>query len=127
MLAAMFAEASPATESAEALFKSCQGKQTIAAQRECYPAVVKQSEAELVVVERNVRNAMVELENESAGSRPMRPVRAFDKAERAYRAFRAAESDRVSASYGSGNGGGLASYQLMIEMNLARIKQLKGQ
>lgn len=48
-------------------------------------------------------------------------------AERAYRSFRTAESDRVLASYGSGNGGGLAFYKTTIEMNLARIKQLKDQ
>lgn len=29
------------------------------------------------------------------------------------------------ASYGSGNGGDLAAYQVVIEMNLARINLLK--
>ncbi|VWD63928.1 hypothetical protein BLA50215_07775 [Burkholderia lata] len=70
---------------------------------------------------------MVALESESEGSRSLHPVVAFEKAERAYRAFRIAESNRVLTSYGSGNGGGLAASKATIEMNLRRIKQLKGQ
>lgn len=118
---------SMAAESAEALYKQCEAKQTTAEQRECYPAVVQQSEMELIAVEKKVRAAMVDLEKISEGSRSLHPVKAFDKAESTYREFRAAESDRVLASYGSGNGGGLASQQAIIEMNLARIKQLKDQ
>ncbi|CFQ27547.1 lysozyme inhibitor LprI family protein [Yersinia bercovieri] len=116
-----------ATESAETLYKQCQAKQTTVEQRECYPLVAKESEVELVAAEKKVRTAMVELEKVSEGSRSMHPVKAFDNAERAYRAFRTAESHRVLASYGSGNGGGLASYQTIIEMNMMRIHQLNDQ
>lgn len=119
-------QTSMAAESAEALYKQCEAKHTTAEQRKCYPVVAKQSEVELVAAEKKARAAMINLENESEGSRSMHPVKAFDKAARAYRAFRDAESNLVLASYGSGNGGGLASYQATIEMNLARIKKLKG-
>lgn len=47
-----------------------------------------------------------------------------DKAARTFRAFRAAESARVLASYGSGNGGGLAAWETEIQMNLDRTKKL---
>ncbi|MBS0454242.1 MAG: DUF1311 domain-containing protein [Proteobacteria bacterium] len=127
VFAAMGTRTSMAAESTEALYKQCETKQSTAEQRECYPVVAKQSEVELVAAEKKQRAAMVDLENESEGSLSMHPVKAFDKAERTYRAFRTAESNRVLASYGSGNGGGLASYRVTIEMNLARIKQLKGQ
>lgn len=124
---AICTQTSIAAESVEALYKQCQAKQTTAEQRECYPVVAKQSEIELVATEKKVRAALVELENESEGSRSMHPVKAFDNAERAYRAFRTAEGHRVLASYGSGNGGGLASYQATIEMNMMRIHQLNDQ
>lgn len=124
---AVCTQSSLAAESAEALYKQCEARQTTAEQRECYPVAARQSEVELVAAEKKVRTAMVDLENESEGSRSLHPVMAFDKAERAYRAFRTAESNRVLASYGSGNGGGLASYQATIEMNLARIRQLNVQ
>ncbi|KUY84087.1 lysozyme inhibitor LprI family protein [Burkholderia sp. RF4-BP95] len=127
VFAAMCTQPSMAAESAEALYKQCEAKQTTAEQRECYPVAAKQSEIELVAAEKKARAEMVDLENESEGSRSLHPVMAFDKAERAYRAFRTAESNRVLASYGSGNGGGLASHQATIEMNLARIKLLNGQ
>lgn len=127
VFAAMCTQTSMAAESAKALYKQCEAKQTTAEQRECYPVVAKQSEVELVAAEKKARATMVDLENESEGSRSMHPVKAFDKAARTYRAFRTAESNYVLASAGSGNGGGLASYQVTIEMNLARIKQLKGQ
>ena len=123
----IFTQTSMAAESTEELYKQCEAKQTIAEQRACYPMVAKQSEAELIVAEKQARATMVDLERKSEGSRLMQPVKAFDKAERIYRAFRSAESHRVLASYGSGNGGGLASYQTTIEMNIARIKQLKTQ
>jgi uncharacterized protein YecT (DUF1311 family) len=116
-----------AAESAEALYAQCKAKQSMVQQRECYPAVEKQSENELVAAEKKARADMVELERVSEGSRALHPVMAFDKAERAYRAFRAAERNRVLASYGSGNGGDLAANQATIEMNLVRIKQLTGQ
>lgn len=116
-----------AAESAETLYKQCEAKQTTTEQRECYPVVEKQSEVELVAAEKKARADMVELENESEGSRSLHPVMAFDKAQRAYRAFRTAESNRVLTSYGSGNGGDLAANQATIAMNLARIKQLTGQ
>lgn len=114
-----------AANSAEELYDKCEARQTTAEQRDCYPAVVKQSEVELAAVEKKVRRALAELENTSEGSRSMHPVKNFDKAKRAYRVFRDAESNRVLSSYGSGNGGGLAAYKVTIEMNLARIKQLK--
>ncbi|MCD4547715.1 hypothetical protein LRP79_26715 [Burkholderia pseudomallei] len=60
---------SMAAESAEELYKQCEAKQTTAEQRECYPVVAKQSEIQLVAAERKARTAMVELENESEGSR----------------------------------------------------------
>ncbi|TPW38385.1 DUF1311 domain-containing protein [Serratia sp. SRS-8-S-2018] len=113
-----------AAKSAEILYRQCQVRTSSVEQRECYPAVEKQSEAELVVAEKRIRAAMVELENISEGSRSMHPVQAFDHAEQAYRAFRAAESQRVLASYGSGNGSDLAASQTYIEMNPARIKLL---
>jgi uncharacterized protein YecT (DUF1311 family) len=124
---AMCSQTSIAAESAEALYKQCEAKQTTAEQRKCYPVVKKQSEIELVAAEKKVRADMVELEGESESSRSLHPVMAFDKAERAYRAFRTAESHRVLTSYGSGNGGDLAANQAAIEMNLTRIRQLKGQ
>ena len=124
VLAVMYALPAVAAESAEVLYKQCEAKESTAEQRECYPAVVKQSEAELVAVEKKTRADLVELENMSEGSKSLQPVKAFDNAERAYREFRTAESHRVLTSYGSGNGGGLAAYQTIIEMNLSRIKQL---
>ncbi|MDR2249573.1 lysozyme inhibitor LprI family protein [Acinetobacter sp.] len=116
-----------AAESAETLYRKCQARTSTVEQRKCYPAVEKQSEVELVAAEKKVRATMVELEKMSEGSRSMHPVKAFDQAARAYRDFRTAESGRVLASYGSGNGGGLAASQTNIEMNLARIKLLKTQ
>lgn len=127
VFAAMCAQAALAATTAETLYKQCAAKETNAEKRECYPAAVKQSELELVAAEKKARAAMVDLERESEGSRSLQPVMAFDNAERAYRAFRAAESSRVMASYGSGNGGGLASYKATIEMNFTRIKQLQGE
>lgn len=121
VLAVMYALPAAATET---LYKQCEEKQTTAEQRECYPAVVKQSEAELVAVEKKTRADLVELEKISEGSKSLHPVKAFDNAERAYRQFRTAESNRVLTSFGSGNGGDIASYQTIIEMNLLRIKQL---
>lgn len=116
-----------AAEPTTALYHACEAKQTTAEQRICYPLVFAQSEAELVETEKNTRANLLALAKESQGSRLMYPVKAFDKAERTYRAFRSAESNRILTSYGSGNGGDLAAYQTMIEMNLARIKQLKGE
>ncbi|MDE4920623.1 uncharacterized protein YecT (DUF1311 family) [Cupriavidus metallidurans] len=127
VFAAMCSQTALAGTTAETLYKQCAAKETNAEQRECYPAAVRQSEVELVAAEKKARAAMVDLERESEGSRSLQPVMAFDKAERAYRAFRTAESNRVVASYGSGNGGGLASYKATIEMNLTRIKQLQGE
>ncbi|AYN29067.1 MULTISPECIES: lysozyme inhibitor LprI family protein [Buttiauxella] len=124
VLVAMTSLPAVAAESAQALYKQCEAKESTAEQRECYPAVVKQSEAELVAIEKKTRADLVELENMSEGSKSLQPVKAFDNAERAYREFRTAESHRVLTSYGSGNGGGLAAYQTIIEMNLSRIKQL---
>lgn len=126
MFAAMSVQTSIAAESVEAFYKRCKARQTTVEQRECYPAVAKQSEAELVAAEKKVRAAMVGLESESEGSRSAHPVKAFDNAVRTYRAFRTAESNRVSASYGSGNGGDLASYETIIKMNIMRIRQLNG-
>jgi uncharacterized protein YecT (DUF1311 family) len=127
VLIAICTQTAVAAESAEALYAQCKAKQSMVQQRECYPAVEKQSENELVAAEKKARADMVELERVSEGSRALHPVMAFDKAERAYRAFRAAERNRVLASYGSGNGGDLAANQATIEMNLVRIKQLTGQ
>ncbi|AJC22325.1 lysozyme inhibitor LprI family protein [Pandoraea pulmonicola] len=127
VLVAICTQTTVAAESAEALYAQCKAKQSMVQQRECYPAVEKQSENELVAAEKKARADMVELERVSEGSRALHPVMAFDKAEHAYRAFRAAERNRVLASYGSGNGGDLAANQATIEMNLIRIKQLTGQ
>ncbi len=127
VFAAMCDQASLAAESATTLYEQCATKQTTVEQRKCYPVAVKQSEVELIAAEKKVRTAMVALEKESEGSRSLHPVMAFDKAERVYRAFRTAETNRVLASYGSGNGGDIAANQATIEMNLVRIKQLKGQ
>jgi uncharacterized protein YecT (DUF1311 family) len=120
----MMLQSTRAAESAIVLYQQCRAKSTTAEQRECYPAVVRQSEIELAAAEKKVRAEMVELEAISPGSRKARPVLAFDKAEHTYRAFRDAESDRVSSSYGSGNGGGLAAFEAAIEMNTARTRLL---
>ncbi len=114
-------------EPAATLYKQCRDKPSAYEQRDCYPAVVRQSEFELAAAEKKVRAGMVELEKISQGSRAMRPVHAFDQAERAFRAFRNAESNRVLASYGSGNGGGLAAFEAIIEMNIARVNLLTGE
>ncbi|WP_432324120.1 lysozyme inhibitor LprI family protein [Yersinia enterocolitica] len=127
ILVGALTQTSMAAESAEILYRQCQARTSSVEQRECYPAVEKQSETELVAAEKKARASMVDLENISEGSRSVHPVQAFDHAELAYRAFRAAESHRVLASYGSGNGGDLAAYQTGIEMNLARIKLLRSQ
>ncbi|WP_332397992.1 lysozyme inhibitor LprI family protein, partial [Burkholderia ubonensis] len=127
LFSALVTQTALAADSADALFKQCESKSTTANQRDCYPAVVKQSEIELVAAEKKARAEMVELERISEGSRSMHPVQAFDKAARAYRAFRDAESNRVTTSYGSGNGGGHAAYQTIVEMNLTRAKRLKSQ
>ncbi|WP_296226622.1 lysozyme inhibitor LprI family protein [Ralstonia sp. UBA689] len=127
VLMAPTAQTAFAETSAEALYQQCDAKTTTAEQRDCYPAAVKQSEIELTHAEAKARAELVELEKLSEGSRSMHPVQAFDKAARAYRAFRDAESKRVMTSYGSGNGGGLAAYQTVIGMNLARAKQLSGE
>lgn len=111
-------------ETADALFRQCRDKPSTAEQRSCYPAIVKQSEIELVATERKARFKMVELETISEGSRAIHPARAFDRAARAFRAFRDAESMRVLASYGSGNGGDLAASAVVIEMNINRAKLL---
>ena len=67
---------------------------------------------------------MMALEDASEGSRHVRPVNAFDKAAKAYRYFRDAECRRINTSYGSGNGGGLAELNCLIEMNIKRATQL---
>ncbi len=120
-------QSAPAAEPAANLYRQCLDKPSTAEQRNCYPAVVRQSEIELAAAERKARARMVELEKISEGSRSMRPVLAFDRAARAFRAFRNAESNRVLASYGSGNGGDLATSAMVIDMNIARAKQLTGE
>jgi len=124
VLAVMYVLPAAATETAQVLYKQCNDKQTTVEQRECYQAAVKQSEAELVAAEKKARADLVELEKISEGSKSLNPVKAFDNAERAYLQFRTAESQRVMTSYGSGNGGDIASYQTIIEMNIMRTKQL---
>ncbi|HGJ4365176.1 TPA: DUF1311 domain-containing protein [Salmonella enterica subsp. enterica serovar Thompson] len=114
-----------AADSAEILYRQCQARDSTIAQRECYPAAERQSETELIAAEKKVRLSLGQLESISKGSRSMHPVQAFDRAELMYRKFRTAESQRVLASYGSGNGGDLAAYQTVIEMNLSRIHLLK--
>lgn len=116
---------SMAADSAEILYRQCQAGVSTVAQRKCYPAAERQSEAELVAAEKKARLSLTQMESISEGSRSLHPVRAFDRAELLYRKFRTAERERVMASYGSGNGGDLAAYQVVIEMNLARINLLK--
>ena len=126
LLCMMMQSALPA-ETAATLYKQCRDKRSTAEQRDCYPAAVRQSEIELAAAEKKVRAGMVELEKISLGSRAMHPVRAFDQAERAFRTFRDAESNRALATYGSGNGGGLAAFETIIEMNIARANLLTGE
>ncbi|CAB3799323.1 hypothetical protein LMG28614_04940 [Paraburkholderia ultramafica] len=114
-------------EPAATVYKLCRDKPSAAEQRDCYPAVVRHSEIELAAAEKKVRAGMVELEKISEGSRATHPVRAFGQAERAFRTFRDAESNRALAAYGSGNGGGLAVFVTIIEMNIARANQLTGE
>ncbi|MBS0317027.1 MAG: DUF1311 domain-containing protein [Proteobacteria bacterium] len=114
-------------DTATDLYARCRNQQTTAEQRECYPAAIRQSELELSAAEKGVRAALRELEAISPGSQTLHPVRAFDKAKRAFRLFRDVERRRVLTSYGSGNGGDLAAAQAVIEMNLERVKALKGQ
>ncbi|EHJ1676523.1 DUF1311 domain-containing protein [Salmonella enterica] len=125
VLMAAVVQCSMAADSAEILYRQCQARGSTIAQRECYPVAEKLSEAELVTAEKKVRLSLIQLESVSEGSRSMHPVLAFDHAERQYRKFRTAEKQRVLTSYGSGNGGDLAAYQTVIEMNLARINLLK--
>jgi uncharacterized protein YecT (DUF1311 family) len=127
VLLCMMMQSALPSETAATLYKECRDKPSTAEQRDCYPAVVRQSEIELGAAEKKVRAGMVELEKISQGSHAMHPVRAFDRAERAFRAFRDAESKRALASYGSGNGGGLAGFETIIEMNIARANLLTGE
>jgi len=113
-----------AADTAEAMYQQCRSKPSIAEQRDCFPAVVRQSEFELAAAEKKARADMVELESISASSRAVHPVLAFDGAAHTFRAFRDAESRRVLASYGSGNGGALSAYATSIEMNIARARLL---
>lgn len=114
-------------DTATDLYQRCRNQETTAQQRECYPAAIRQSELQLAAAEKSVRADLKKLEAVSPSSRTLHPVRAFDKAERAFRLFRDAERRRVLTSYGSGNGGDLAAAQVMIEMNLERVKALKGE
>ncbi|MGF6659500.1 uncharacterized protein YecT (DUF1311 family) [Paraburkholderia atlantica] len=116
-----------ATEKAEAMYQQCRSQQSTARQRDCYPAVLRQAEIELAAAGNEARADLVELESISEGSRAVHPVLAFDDAARAFGAFRDAESRRVRASYGSGNGGDLAAYATSIEMTIARARQLAGE
>ncbi len=127
VLLCMMMQSALAAETAATLYKQCRDKPSTAEQRDCYPAAVRQSEIELVSAEKKVRADMVELEKISQGSRAMHPVRAFDRAERAFHTFRDAESNRALATYGSGNGGGLAVFETIIEMNIARANLLTGE
>lgn len=77
--------------------------------------------------EKKARARMMKLEKISEGSRSMHPVLALDRATRAFRVFRSAESNRVLASYGSGNGGDLAAFTTIIDMNIARARLLTGE
>ncbi|WP_243751046.1 DUF1311 domain-containing protein [Paraburkholderia sp. BL10I2N1] len=116
-----------AADTAATLYRQCRDKPSTAAQRDCYPDVVRRSEIELVTAEKKARAHMMELEKISEGSRSMHPVLAFDKAARTFRVFRDAESNRVLASYGSGNGGDLAASGTAIKMNIARARLLSGE
>lgn len=124
---AQSAETAPTTSKAALIYQQCRNKNTTAEQRDCYPAAIRQSEVELKAAEKKERASMADLEAMSPGSAEMHPVRAFDEAARAFRAFRDAESQRVLASYGSGNGGGLAASETVIRMNLDRIKLLSSE
>ena len=114
-------------ETAEAMYQECRSKLSIAEQRDCFPAAVRQSDIELTAAEKKARADLVELESISAGSRAVHPVLAFDRAAHTFHAFRDAESRRVRASYGSGNGGDVAAYATSIEMNIARARLLAGE
>ncbi|MDR6504187.1 hypothetical protein J2785_007384 [Burkholderia ambifaria] len=74
VFSALVTQTALAAESADALYKQCESKSATENQRNCYPAVVKQSEIELIAAEKNARAEMVELENISEGSRSMHPV-----------------------------------------------------
>lgn len=120
-------QSAQAADDALTLYKQCQAKPSTAEQRECFPAVIKQSEIELAAAEKAARAEMVELEEISPASRELHPVLNFDNAATAFYAFRDAESQRVLSSFGSGNGGGLAASETIIQMNIARAKTLNGQ
>ncbi|KFS16946.1 hypothetical protein AK63_23415, partial [Salmonella enterica subsp. enterica serovar Bareilly str. CFSAN000955] len=64
---------SMAADSAEILYRQCQAGVSTVAQRKCYPAAERQSEAELVAAEKKARLSLTQMESISEGSRSLHP------------------------------------------------------